>query len=199
MKEIGSGNDLEQHGYRVNPFDYSEKTIITVSECKDMIQNEIARVKMMQRKTKKWVHDPRPDGALYLNDPVTRISKIGPAVGRKLNANGIETVGDLIGLDKKDMQIIARRTAGLSIKSLENFVWNCCADLLDGDVPKVKYYLDADNPYAAKFGTTVDMWGEEHWRNEIKKTTAFSGVVCISALVKHIVIETKKFYAGTEF
>ena len=166
-----------------------------------MIQDEIARVKKLPRKHRNWVYDPRPEGALYLDDPVTQVANVGPTVARKLKASGITTIGDLIGLDDRDMKIVADRTPGLSFGQLSQYAWNCCDKLFDGDAPEVVYYLDAENPYAARFGTTKDdVWCEEEWRRHMKKNiSAFSGVVCITELVKHIVIETKKFYSGTAF
>lgn len=199
MKEVGVGDNQEQQGFRLNPYDYTERTVYNVSNCADFEKDEIARVKKMARKTKKWVHDPRPDGALYLDDPVTRIPDVGPAIGKKLNENGLEKVSDIIGLDYRDMKVIADRTRGLSIKTLQKYISHCNEKKADGDAPEITYYLDKENPYAAKFGTTIDEWGEEDWKKEIRKSPTFSGVTCISELLKHIVIESKKFYANTEF
>ncbi len=65
------------------------------------------------------------------------------------------------------------------------------------NAPAVIYYINAENPYAAKFGTDINEWGKEAWVKQIKKTSAFTGARCITDLVKHMVIKTKKCYKNT--
>jgi hypothetical protein len=67
------------------------------------------------------------------------------------------------------------------------------------NAPAVIYYIDAENPYAAKFGTDVNEWGKEAWVKQIKTSSAFTGVRCITDLVKHMVIKTKKCYKNTSY
>jgi hypothetical protein len=65
--------------------------------------------------------------------------------------------------------------------------------------PAVIHYIDAENPFAAKYGTDVNEWGKEAWVKQIKKSSAFTGVRCITDLVKHMVIKTKKYYENTSY
>ena len=46
------------------------------------------------------------------------------------------------------------------------------------------YYIEAENPWAAKYGTEKDEWGVEVWEAHLKKTSVFSGGACITDLVQ---------------
>ena len=59
------------------------------------------------------------------------------------------------------------------------------------------YYLDYENPYAKKYGIEKDEWGKEKWKAEIRKSAAFSGIVCITKMVKHIALKTQVCFADT--
>jgi hypothetical protein len=69
-----------------------------------------------------------------------------------------------------------------------------CALASINSAPTVIYFIDEDNPYTAKFGTEKDEWGQEVWMTNMKKSSAFAGKVCITDLVKHMVIQTKNIY-----
>ncbi len=45
------------------------------------------------------------------------------------------------------------------------------------NAPDPESYIDAINPYAARYGEKKDQWGEEERRKQIKKLSSFAGVV----------------------
>ena len=180
----------------MEPLDYTEKVVITLKESKKIIENEILRAKTLPRMTKGWFKNQREDGVLYMNDPVSNIKGVGKGVQKLLKDNDINTIADLHGLDMQTMNDIAGRTKGLNLASLKRFQMSCALASID-NAPAVVYFIDKDNPYAAKFGTEKDVWGQEVWITKMKKSSAFSGKVCITDLVKHMVRQTKKCYENT--
>ena len=44
--------------------------------------------------------DPRQQGSLYCNDPLTRLKGCGPANEKKLIEAGINTIGELNSIDE---------------------------------------------------------------------------------------------------
>ena len=72
----------------------------------------------------------------------------------------IKTIADLHELDMQTMNDIDGRTKGLNLASLKQFQMSFALASID-NAPAVVYFIDEDNPYAAKFGTEKDMWGQE--------------------------------------
>ncbi len=89
-----------------------------------------------------------------MNDSVNKIEGAGKIAKQQLNSNGIYTVGDLHGLHSKERLIIeiAKRTKGLLVASIKQFLDNC-KHLSHEDAPPLVYYCDDKNPDAAKFGS----------------------------------------------
>jgi hypothetical protein len=85
---------------------------------------------------------------------------------RLLNESGIGNVEDLIGLDKKSIKSIAKGTKGLTVTSLLSYIANCKL-ISQEDAPTIIHYIDQVSPYAAKYGTEKDEWGEEGWMTVI--------------------------------
>lgn len=188
--------DGKEHGCRLPPFNYTQKKVITLTETSIKVKAEVAKVKGMPRESKQWMSNPREDGVLYLNDPVTKIAGVGNVKEKLLLLQGILTVGDFVGLDDISLKLIAKSTtSGLTINALEKFRDNC-DKVIPVNAPDSIYYIDHENPYLAKYGDTVDEWNEPIWRKEAKKQ-ALSKCVCITEMVKHIVIHTKEFYKDT--
>ena len=183
---------------RLNPFDYTEKNVTTIKKEQEAIDAEIARVKALPRNSKFWTS--RPDGIneLFMNDPVTKVKGVSEAKAELLGANGIMTVQDLVDLgeDRDAFNAVVKTTKGLGKVGLQNYV-DACEDAKSGETPKVDYYIDDPHPYRAKYGKDKDEWGEEKWLVEMRKSAAFSGIVCITEMVKHTVLETQACFADT--
>ena len=114
--------------------------------------------------------DVRTPGMLYFDDPVDKIEGVGAIAKKGLNENDIFTVGDLHGLNANQELIvkIVKRMKGLMVQAITRFLENS-KDLLGEDAPPTVFYCDDENPYAAKFGSEKNQWGEPVWIEEIKK------------------------------
>jgi hypothetical protein len=53
------------------------------------------------------------------------------------------------------------------------------------------YLIETDNPFAARYGEEEDEWGQPEWKSKINSSAVFAHQVCVTDLVKHIVIQTK--------
>ncbi len=133
---------------------------------------------------------------LYVNDPMSKIKGVGKGIQKLLKENDINTIADLPGLNMQIMNDISGRTKGLNITSLKQFQTSCALASI-ANAPAVIYLIDKDNIYAEKFGTEKEEWGQEVWMTNMKKSSAFAGKVCITDLVKHMVMQTKKNYKNT--
>jgi hypothetical protein len=142
--------------------------------------------------------DPWEDRKLYLDDPVSRIAGVGEGIEKSLKDYNIMTVADLHGLNQQTMKSIAKTTRGFGLSLLDQCMENS-KHVSPCNAPVVIHYIDTENPFAAKFGTDVNEWGKEAWVKQIKKSSAFRGVRCITDLVKHMVIKTKKYYDNTSY
>ena len=111
---------------------------------------------------------------LYMNDPVSNIKGVGKGIQKLLKENDINTLVDLHGLDVLTMNDIAGRTKALNLASLKQFQMSCALASIN-IAPAVVYFIDKDNPYAAKFGTEKDVWGQEVQLIKMKQSSAFSG------------------------
>ncbi len=92
---VKKDNNDGEHGTRLEPLNYTEQNVITLKDCKERIANDIIRIKHLSRKSKAWIMDPRADGKLYLDDPVSRIAGVGKGIEKSFRDNNIMTVTDL--------------------------------------------------------------------------------------------------------
>ena len=107
-------------------------------------------IKKLPRDTKGWFVDLREPGALYLDDPVTKIDGVKGAKQKLLAKNGVNAVGVLMGIEDTDIQRIAKDTRGLSVPGLTAIVGARRA-VLGKNAPEAGYYLNEENPFATKY------------------------------------------------
>ena len=194
-------NDGEDEGWRMPTFDYTQKKIITKKDSDERLDKEIARVRAMRRTTKCWLVNTRPDGVVYLNDPVIMVDGIGKMTLKKLNTGNIHTVEDLLQMDEQDIRGFTRHEVKeMRIPGLVSLIEKCRLHVVEENAPDTQSFLNCDNPYLAKYGDVRDEWGEEAWKTELKaKSPLFVGAVCITELVKHIVRCAQAFFKDTPF
>ena len=98
-----------------------------------------------------------------------KIERVGAIAKKRLNKNEIFTLGDLHRLNSNQELIveIVKRTKGLTVQAITRFLENS-KDLSGEDAPPTVFYCDDENPYAAKFGSEENEWGEPVWIEEIK-------------------------------
>ena len=137
-----------------------EKNITTIKKEDVAIRAEIERVKALNRNHRLWTSDPDGVDALYINDPVTKLKGVSEKKEELLAQNELKTVQDLIdlGMDDAAFKSIIKKTKGLGKKSLQSFV-DEAANTLRGSSPVLDYYIDACNPYRAKYGEEKDEVG----------------------------------------
>jgi hypothetical protein len=176
----------EQVGVRGDTFDYSGKTLLSISEYNKRINVEITRVKGLTRGG-AWINDPRQEGSLYRNDPPTRLKGCGPATAKKLIDFGINTIGDLRLIGELKKQEIK---AGGKLLKLDNFISQASQCRMDEDAPPELDHRKAPNPY-------LSIHGEEEWLDVIARTTMMAGYTCVTHLIEYNVASCKKMFAGT--
>ncbi len=141
----------KEHGCRLPLFDYTQKKIIALTETSMKVKAQIAKIKAMSRSSNHWMSNPREDGVLYIDDPVTMIADVGPKKATLLNSVGIQDVGCFVGLDDELLTRIANTTPGLSIQSLKKFR-NNCNKVITENAPQSICYINCENLYKAKYG-----------------------------------------------
>jgi hypothetical protein len=121
-----------------------------------------------------------------------------------LKDHGINNIGKLRALGEQtvenEAQIkqIVKYCNGISKGGLMKMI-AACQGAIPGSRPPIASYVNEANPYKAKFGYQIDQWGVPAWKREIRKTTALSGVKCITELIEHIAIESQQCFSDTEY
>ena len=186
---------------RLLPFDYTGKNVITIQAEDELITKDIARVKALLRTTKSWTSDPNSnDDELYFEDPVTAVKGVLDKKAATLETIGVKTVKDLLDLGAKNQAELkqdVKNLIGIRLKGMLTYI-GICKNAKPSYRPAVVSYIDAVNPYEAKYGKEKDEWGEEGWKIEIRKSSSFSGSVCITELVKHVCKQTQQCFQDTE-
>ena len=160
-----------------------------------MIELLIREAKKLPLDANDWISSNRKPGALYLDDPVTNIDGVPGKKQELLAKVGITTIQDLVGLDDAEVKCIAKSTKGLGVAGLTAVV-GASRNVLNKSAPETIYYTEAENPWAAKYGTGKDEWGVETWEAHLKKTSAFSDVACITDLVQWIASKSRDCLCG---
>eukprot|EP00984_Skeletonema_dohrnii_P020196 scaffold9773_cov131-Skeletonema_dohrnii-CCMP3373.AAC.1 len=190
---------VDGKGVRMNPFDYTEKTILTITNYDKKVKEEIHTVKSFSRSTAKrygWIVSDRDESKWYRDDPVAVIKGVGKVKKEHLSRAGITTLADLYQYDNVDELPAVEHISPAELKSWYNLGRE---KYVDEDSPPEKNHLKEVNPFISRYGTEEDpddKWGEPLWRNKVKER--ISGFVCITDLVKWIVMETKKLYPGDD-
>ncbi len=103
-----------------------------------------------------------------------------------------------MALTEERMKDIAQSPdSGLTVKALKQYLANC-QDASSKNAPSITYLTETNNPFAARYGEKEDEWGQPEQKSKIKSSAVFAHQVCITDLVKHIEIQTKKYYKDTE-
>jgi hypothetical protein len=171
-------------GLRCNPFDYSEKLLLSIKEYESRRRTEINRVKALVGTRGGWVKDTRPEGQVYQDDPVTILKGCAKKTEEKLKEFQIMTVGDLKNVDAAIKQQL-ENTPRLPLKKLMQQASNCSEE----SKPEVQDYRASDNPYQARYG--------DEWEEKIGATCFMSAYVCVTHLVEWIVSSCKEMFKGT--
>ena len=201
---FGVATNEDDEGVRLQPFDYTEKNIETITKMDDEIKELIKKVKNMSKpaaKTAGWVVEQRDaSNKFYLDDPLTKLDDFGGKTAEKLATFGLTTVGDLRKLNDEELLQIetdlrAKGITNVKFVKLRGFRDQCLDNdkCIPTDAPPSIDHRKHENPFLSKYGAEEDIWGEPKWKVEAKKEV--TGKVCVTELVKHMVIHTQKLYS----
>ena len=188
----------EEEGVRLEVFDYTCTSLLTIGKYEALINQEIARVKALcttEKKSQKWAGSiERPDGSLWMEDSLIFLKGVGEKKREKLHDAGLKTLKDICNLTSNDLKKIQEKTR-IGLKSLLTYqVEAMTATSGTSPFPKTFDWVTGnDNPYEARYG--------ENWREEMKKYSR-SGLTrfkCVTDLVEHMDRETKKCFKDTPF
>ena len=133
-------NDI---GTRLEPFEYTGRKVVLHSTFEKLVKEEIKRVKSLTGNCPPWVVNQRPEGAIYLDDPVDKVKGIGNKKKEQLKKVGILTVADLV----RTMQPPDGFTAK-SFSTLKSKLPNNIPPTAPSPIDHRKY----ENPYLSLYG-----------------------------------------------
>lgn len=198
---LGASQKIENGvlvGKRLLPFDYTTKKLKSKSEWDVMEKIEIRRVK--EEGGKEWIDSARPDGVKYVGDSPSVLPDVSENTCNALKTVGVECLGDmqLLGRDSVRfrwvMENMPKNKGGknriVSEAKMKRLIVMCEENVEPGSPPEPTDWRKDANPYHARYG--------DRWEEEMKKSKAFKPFRWVMELVEHIVVESKKFFTGTE-
>ena len=185
--------DGTEEGRRCEPFDYTEKVVVSNADWNKLVQNEIQRVKNLTGDCHghkgPWAVSKR-DGKIYEDDNSNKIKGIGKNASSILATVGILKVKDLKKMQDEEIKRISKDTKGLGFKSLTWFVAQS-RDSLPGCCPPTEDYTTHPNPYRSLF--------KDDWENKVSNSSTCNKSVSINKLIDHMIRETEKVFTGTVY
>ena len=187
-----NGNETYE-GRRCVPYSYTGKTLLSITDYKKKMQDEIRRVKNLKGKLPPWYIDRRPKNAFWDDDPVSRLPGVGKKTAASLIAIDICKIGDLKLLSEVDLCDFAAMSndPNLTTMKLKYFIEKAHESLEGSGQDLIEDYRKEDNPYEARFG--------DDWLIELKKVQLMQPYVCITQMIQHIVDASKKVMKGTKY
>lgn len=85
----------EKHSRRLQPFDYSGKTILSAKDCDEKIKKETARVRSLVGKSTPWCKSKRKEKEIFFDDTVKVVDGIGKKTEQILKEADVVTVEHL--------------------------------------------------------------------------------------------------------
>ena len=189
-KKDVNGMYLPPEGKLCHLFDYSSRVLLSVDDYNKKQKDEIRRVKALVSSSSKWVENGRVPNTIYHNDCVTKLKGIAKETKKKLEAQGIKTVGDLKILTEEQLIELSIATK-MRLKTLRAFSV-ASQDCIDEDIPPTIDHRKADNPYKSKYG-------EANWENELKNCSHMKTYCCITDYIQHIHDESAAVIQGTRY
>jgi hypothetical protein len=188
----------EEEGVRMKVFDYTCAKLLTIGKYEALVNAEISRVKALSyvdRVAQKWAGSiERPEGTLWMEDPVEWIKGIGKKKKECLKKANVLKVKDLCGLEKEELGNI-QKISRIGVKTLRSFQDDALkAKAGVSPYPKAFDWVTGNrNPYETRYGT--------EWRSEMKKysRSGLGRFVCVTDLIEHIDRETAKCFEKTPY
>ena len=182
-----NGLDLPCEGRRCELFDYTSKTLISITDYKKMVASEIARVRKCPSTSKKWIEKRREDEKVYACEKVDRLKKCGNVTKKKLGTIGIVTVRDMQNVPNPEDIVLPQGLTRATFVA----VWQKAKEAETEDAPSPLDHRKATNPYVSKYG--------EDWEKHIKKSPTLLNSVVITDYIHHMMDESARIMRGTKF
>ena len=166
---------------RLPMFSYSGKIVVGVKKYERMIKQQITldKLKVNDPPTKWLIGSNKTE--FHANSKLTHLPHLSDYYKSKLRKMyNVQTLADLhqMDLSKCHTEKFKDRIL-MAIEATKDFV----------SVEAPRTYLTEDNPYKALY--------KESWREEIKKGSIMSKVVCVTELIDFMFYHTKKCFQGT--
>ena len=183
---------------RLEVYDYTCTSILTIGKYEALVNAEIARVKslsLVDRVAQKWAGSiGRPEGTLWMEDSLDCIKGIGEKKCESLKKANVIKLEDLCKLDDEGLKKV-QNVSRIGIKSLRTYRENALkATAGVSPFPKPFDWVTGNkNPYESRYGAK--------WKIEMKKYSR-SGLTrfrCVTDLVEHIDRETAKCFENTAY
>ena len=149
-------NNYLPHAVVMPPFNYSGKTIISISDYEIKKNVEMRRVKKLSQRS-QWCEKPEKD-AVYQDSPLDSLKGLGGKTMQKMNAAKIMTCGQLCDLPEDALEI-----EGITKKKMLEFQKTAQNTAKVSNAPPLKDHRKHFNPYMSRFG--------EQWEAKIKTCT----------------------------
>ena len=102
-------------GHVLKELVYTNQTIVAHHEAEESITNEVDWIKRDMKGKHTWVQNRR-EGRVWCDDSLVVLDNIAAKTAEKLNAKGINTVGDFIGLTNIELKTICQSYHGMQFK-----------------------------------------------------------------------------------
>ena len=144
--------DLDKlEGIWMDLINYTGKNIVTIDVYEKHIKTEIDRVKMLKGDTHShWVIKGRPEGGIWMNDPVSKLAGASGKKGEKLVTAGIATIRELKPVPEDDLSHLKVNTPSISLATLKK--WRDQPAHIETYPHHVVDYRKAASPYKEKYG-----------------------------------------------
>lgn len=176
-------------GRRARLFDYSSKTLVSVKEWNEKMGREMSRVQGL-KSGGDWVKNPRPAGALYLDDKLIQVPSVGVTTEKKLAPYGIFTVADLLFMANTIKQKIVEVDKVFKLSKIDAII-NNASKCSRTNKPKLVDHRKADNPYESRYG--------ENWEKIMSRTAMLSPYVPITLYIEHIILASTEVFRDTAY
>ena len=168
---------------------YTGKNIVTIEVYKKYMKEEIDRVRgLTGGRNSVWVHNPRPEGVVWAEDPIRMMPGAAGKKGRTMVAAGIEFVKDIVGKSDEEIKELKKNTPGISIVKLTE--WRNYVPCEGACPHTIVDHRKAPNPYLSRYG-------EDLWESKINTSVFMNKYMCVTELVKGIYEASEQAFIGT--
>ena len=185
-------------GVRLDGYDYTSKNIITLGMYEE---KKIYGFKFIQTMSdsvalkKGWMGTVISNSKdIFLEDSITCLKGIGPAMGAKFLKGNIRKIKELIACKGAQFLSLSEAT-GITVQRLTNIQTTANETVVEGSRCQQQFdHRIASNPFLSRYGP--DKWEDKFVKDKISNMT---NKVCVTELITHINNTTAAAYKGTPY